>query len=151
MSQNIDRHFIEQMIPHHEGAIAMAEIALERSERAEVRSLAEGIIEAQAREIVDMKAWYAAWFGGVPSDSGMGGMHMGGMEGDVGVLRTIDATEFDAEFLRQMIPHHEMAIVMAEMLASGTERDEMKKLADQIITSQAREIQVMRSWLAGWQ
>src|SRR3989344_9407914 len=57
MGQNIDQHFIVRMIPHHEGAIEMAKIALERSERAEIRSLAQGIIEAQQKEINDMSAW----------------------------------------------------------------------------------------------
>src|SRR3990167_7337994 len=44
-----DQHFITQMIPHHEGAIEMARLALEKSERPEIRSLAQGIIEAQQK------------------------------------------------------------------------------------------------------
>lgn len=160
VSQNIDRHFIEEMIPHHEGAIAMAKLALERSKRAEVRSLAEGIITAQEKENRDMRAWYEEWFGAAPdlsSGTGMMGMmhsgssmRMGGMEGDIDILRTVSASEFDREFLEQMIPHHEMAIMMARMLQAGTERSEMKTLADNIITSQAREITTMRGWLADW-
>jgi hypothetical protein len=50
MNQNIDRHFIVQMVPHHEGAIAMAKIALDRSKRPEIQSLARGIIEAQRKK-----------------------------------------------------------------------------------------------------
>src|SRR3989304_7579263 len=61
MAQNIDQHFIVQMIPHHEGAIAMAKVALERSKRPELLSLASGIIEAQEREVNDMKSWYQDW------------------------------------------------------------------------------------------
>lgn len=157
MGQNIDRHFIEEMIPHHEGAIAMAELALERSKRQEILSLAKGIIEAQKRENEEMRTWYADWFGGVPSNSsGMGGMmghgsmgtSMIGMEGDLGALRL--AKDFDLEFISQMIPHHEMAIMMARMLAASTNRQEMKTLADNIITSQSREIQMMRSWYESW-
>lgn len=56
MGQNIDRHFIEEMIPHHDGAIAMAELALERSERTEILALSKEIIEAQKKEIVQMRA-----------------------------------------------------------------------------------------------
>lgn len=147
----VDRHFIEQMIPHHEGAIEMAKLALEKSTRPEVLSLAQGIIEAQEKEVADMRAWYRDWFGTeVPEGGGTmhgtgGEMHMVGMEGDVDALRT--AEDFDTTFLSQMIVHHEMAVMMGQMLASGTARQEMRVLADTIITSQTREIELMRSWL----
>lgn len=146
---NIDRHFIEQMIPHHEGAIEMARIALERSKRPEIQSLANGIIEAQTKEIADMRQWYRDWFDSAPSQSsiqGMMGMH--GMQGDTEQLRT--ATDFDQEFIRQMVVHHEMAVMMARMLQVSTERPDMKELADNIITSQTREIEMMRSWAKAW-
>ncbi len=150
---NVDKHFIEEMIPHHEGAIKMAELALQRSTREDVLTLSRDIIEAQTKEIIDMRAWYREWFGAdVPEDSSMMGMghgamgHMQGMEGDLEALSV--APDFDSEFLSQMIVHHEMAVMMARMLASGTERDQMKTLADSIITSQNREILMMGSWLA---
>ncbi len=150
MSQNIDQHFIVQMIPHHEGAIEMAKVALERSKRPEMLSLANGIIEAQQKEINDMSSWYQSWFGSAPPEGGMGMMHMGGMEGDTAVLASVPDADFDREFLEQMIPHHEMAIMMAQMLKSSTERSEMKQLADNIITSQSQEIDMMRGWLQAW-
>lgn len=150
MGAGIDQHFIVQMIPHHEGAIAMAKVALERSKRPEILSLANGIVEAQEKENADMRAWYEAWYGNTPPDSLMGGMHMDGMTGDTAKLQSVSDSEFDREFITQMIPHHEMAIMMAEMLRAGTDRAEMKTLADNIITSQSREIQMMRSWLEAW-
>lgn len=48
---DVDTMFAQMMIPHHEGAIEMAEAARDRAEREELRTLAEGIIEAQEREI----------------------------------------------------------------------------------------------------
>lgn len=56
-----DIRFIEAMIPHHEGAIAMAQMALQKSARPEIRQLAEAIIAAQQAEIAQMKQWRAAW------------------------------------------------------------------------------------------
>ena len=160
---NIDQHFIEQMIPHHEDAIAMAKIALERSERAEILSLANGIIEAQEREIVEMREWYKEWFGReVPEGNAVstpghmmggmmeGGMH-GGMMGDTSdLLRLQNAGDFDKAFIEEMIPHHQMAVMMAQMLAASTSRSEMRELADQIITPQNREIEMMRDWYNTW-
>ncbi len=43
LTSNIDRHFIEQMIPHHNDAILMAEIALEKAEHQEIKTLAADI------------------------------------------------------------------------------------------------------------
>ena len=151
----IDKHFIEQMIPHHDGAIAMAKLALERSKRTEILSLAEGIIEAQTLENIDMRTWYENWFGTyVPIDPGgfsmmgHGGMSMMNMGSDLERLRV--AQDFDLEFIRQMIPHHEVAIMMAQMLAAGSGRKEMQTLANQIITSQRREVEMMGIWYQQW-
>src|SRR3989338_924189 len=63
MMGDVDQHFIEQMIPHHEDAITMAEIALEKSQRPEIRNLAQDIIRTQSEEIKQMKQWSADWFG----------------------------------------------------------------------------------------
>ncbi len=75
---------------------------------------------------------------------------MDGMTGDMTDLEGASDATFDREFLEQMIPHHEMAVMMAQMLAASTERSEMKVFADQIITSQSREIEMMRDWLDAW-
>lgn len=57
-----DQHFIVMMIPHHEGAIAMADLALQRSQRTEIRTLAQSIKETQSREIQQMRTWYRQWY-----------------------------------------------------------------------------------------
>ena len=49
-----------------------------------------------------------------------------------------------------MIPHHQMAVMMANMLASSTNRPEMKKLAQDIIIAQTKEINQMREWYKAW-
>jgi uncharacterized protein (DUF305 family) len=61
-----------------------------------------------------------------------------------------NATDFDQVFIEEMIPHHQMALMMASMLKNGTNRPEMKQLADSIITAQSSEIDQMRKWHQDW-
>lgn len=143
-----DQRFIVEMIPHHQGAIDMAKVALEKSKRPEMLKLANDIITAQTKEIEEMTAWYESWYGTKPPASTMG-MHMAGMTGDLSALSAKSGDDFDKEFLTQMIPHHEMAIMMARMI-HGSEKAEMRQLAENISSSQALEIQMMRDWLSTW-
>jgi uncharacterized protein (DUF305 family) len=156
---NIDRHFIDQMIPHHEDAITMAKLAQTKSQRPEIKELAMNIIDSQSHEITQMKVLYKTWFGtDVPADSetmkmhgmGQGGMHMGMMGDETDIDALENADDFDKEFIEQMIPHHQMAIMMANMLLNSTERKEMETLAQNIIKAQTKEINDMRSWHAEW-
>jgi len=154
MMGDIDRHFIEQMIPHHEDAVAMAELALDRAEHNEIRQLAEIIKTTQSREIDQMRAWYEAWYGvSVPDvtvvrGSGMMGMGMMGDSADLEVLKA--APSFDREFIEQMVPHHQMGVMMAQMVLSGTDREEIRTLARSIIQTQSDEIEQMRNWYRDW-
>jgi len=68
-----------------------------------------------------------------------------------GMMRPMGAfvnSEYD--FLVHMIPHHEEAISAAVVLRENTEREEMKKFADDIIRTQSQEIEQMTTWLATW-
>ncbi len=148
MKGNADQHFIIQMIPHHEGAIDMAKLALEKSKRPEILTLAQNIITAQEKEISEMKTWYQTWYGTIVPEGGMG-MHMNSMSGDMTALRALSDSAFDREFMEQMIPHHEMALMMAQMIRSS-ERPEMRQLAENVVMSQSAEIDMMRGWLKQW-
>lgn len=56
-----DRMYVDMMIPHHEGAVALAREALAKSQRPEIRELAQRIIDAQQREIEMMNRWKSEW------------------------------------------------------------------------------------------
>lgn len=60
---DFDKAFIKEMITHHQGAVAMANMALVSAKHAEIKTLASAIIAAQTKEIGDMQAWYKNWYG----------------------------------------------------------------------------------------
>lgn len=151
-----ERAFLEEMVPHHADAVAMAGLALTRAEHPELRELAGTIIRDQTAEIEQMTAWYRSWFGTeIPAEDdrarspagwgrGMGMMHPSDLE----ALEA--AGEFDREFIDQMVPHHQMGVMMARMVLSRTDRPELEGLARAIITTQTGEIEQMMDWYRTW-
>ena len=104
-----DIAFAEMMIPHHEQAIEMSELALMNSTNPEVLELAQEIKSSQAPEIELMASW-----SGVKSST-HAGHTMDGMlsEDELNALRAATGAEFDRLFLQGMIKHHQGAIEMA--------------------------------------
>lgn len=153
-AENFDGHFIRQMISHHEDAVTMADIALEKAEHKEIRELAQNIIRTQSEEIKQMKRWYKDWYGSeislIPQSPAHGMMNMGMMGDITDIDRLENAEPFDQEFIRQMISHHQMAVMMAEMLLQSAPRPELETLARDIIAAQTAEITTMRQWYQDW-
>ncbi len=160
---SIDRDFIDMMVPHHESAIAMAEIARERAEHPELEQLADDIIGAQSAEITQLKGWREKWFGNsdtpsmekmpmLPAMSMPAGHSMSGgrmdMTGEADGLR--DADPFDRLFIDAMIRHHQQAVEAAQIMLDQTEREEIRRLAEDIVAAQTREIEQLREWRAAW-
>lgn len=146
-----DLRFIDAMIVHHQSAITMSEMALNSSEREEIRSLASEVIEAQESEIEQMRTWRNAWYPGAAESDLSDLQHMAGMhmtDADMAEMRGAD--DFDRAFIDMMIPHHESAIEMARELHQTTERPELQQLAEEIMTTQQAEIDQMRAWRAEW-
>jgi uncharacterized protein (DUF305 family) len=151
-ARDMDAMFIEEMIPHHDDAIAMAELAISRAEQPEVRRLAASIKRSQTAENEQMRQWYREWYGiEVPTErTGRRGMMGGMMGGDAGLERLEDADLFDKVFIEEMVPHHRMGVMMASMAGSATLRPEIRGLTDSIIESQSAEIDQMLSWYRSW-
>jgi uncharacterized protein (DUF305 family) len=147
-----DQQFLDTMIAHHQGAIDMARLALAKNSRPDLQSMANSILVSQEKEIAQMKDWRQSWFRGKPFAVNMDfpGMRnsMRGM--NMEKLQSLDGPEFDLEFLRQMKPHHEGALVMAKDAQQKSQRPEIKTIAGQIIEGQDREIKQITEWQAAW-
>ena len=137
-----DIAFAEMMIPHHEQAIEMSEIALTNTTNPDVLQLAQEIKDAQSPEIELMMSWT-----GVKASTHAGHM-MDGMlsQDELSDLRQAKDKNFDLLFLKGMIRHHEGAIEMAQDVADSGNK-EVADLSASIITAQESEISKMNELL----
>ena len=138
-----DLKFAEEMIPHHEQAVLMSDIALTNSTSDEILALARDIKSAQAPEIEQMGSW-----AGVRASTHMGHM-MDGMLSDEQIqqLRDSEGATFDRLFLEGMIAHHQGAIKMAQKVISSANK-EVAALAAAIIEAQEKRLLSCRSSLS---
>ncbi len=145
-----DERFIDAMAPHHQGAVEMAEVALENAEHQELRQLARDIVTGQQAEIEQMSAIKERLFGSseVPMEMSPEEMEMMGMMEDPGQLA--DEDPFDRAFIDEMTPHHESAIEMARVAQESTEDPEIRELARGIVEAQEAEIEQMTAWREEW-
>lgn len=147
-----DVTFAAGMIPHHQSAIEMAQLAEGRAADPRVLDLAARIEAAQGPEIETLSGWLEQW-----SANGESGMEHGGMdhgsggmmsEQDIQALTNATGAEFDRLFLTQMIAHHTGAVEMAQAeLSEGSNTDALV-MADSIRDSQSAEIAEMEQLLA---
>lgn len=157
--ESYDLRFLDAMVPHHEGAVVMAKEVLQKSQRPEMKKLAKEIIQAQSKEIAQMKQWRSAWYPKASTTpmawhAPMGHMMAMSDEQRKAMMMSMDLgaadAQFDLRFLDAMIPHHEGALVMAKDVLSKSQRPEMKQLAQNILSSQQKEIDQMQQWRQAW-
>ena len=164
-----DQAFVRLMVPHHESAVEMAEVAQEKSQRKEIKTLADAIVTTQNAEIEELNR-IADSIGADSGGEAMEGMDHGGgsmdSEADLealglsseeaGMSMSMDMTEledakpFDRAFIDMMVPHHEAAVTMAKAVLERGQNPEVKALAEKIITAQEKEIKQMNSWRSKW-
>lgn len=142
-----DTMFAQGMIPHHEQAVKMSETMLQKKDiPAAVTALATRIKAAQAPEIETMTGWLKSW----NESATMGAGHsMNGMMGDDDLkqLDTAQGTEAAKLFLKQMIVHHQGAVMMAKTETSQGKNADAIKLSKDIVTAQESEIKEMQDLL----
>jgi len=145
-----DRRFIDAMVPHHQGAIAMANVALENAEHEEIKELSRNIVSTQHAEIEELKAIKKEEFGKseVPMEMSKEQMRDMGMMMDPQALA--DDDPFDQAFIDAMIPHHRSAIEMAKVANQESENPRIKELVQYIVSDQKGEIEQMRRWQEQW-
>ena len=148
-----DETFVQNMIPHHEQAIAMADLVAERSTDQRLLTLAESIRSAQVPEVAALRELLAEW--GVASDAHSGhgddahAEHGMMTEAELEALADTTGAAFDAMWLRMMIAHHDGAIAMAnEVLDAGSD-PAVRTIAEAVIAGQRAEVAFMNGLVSG--
>jgi len=142
-----DIMFLQMMIPHHQQAIDMSDLALTKSTDSELLALAKDIRDEQAAEIVKMKAWLDK--AGADLDPGHSMGHgMGGMlsDSELAALEAATGKSFDLLWLKGMTGHHDGAIDMAAMIEDA-DNDEIKSFGQAIVTSQSAQNKQMAAMI----
>lgn len=155
-----DLAFVQMMVPHHQQALEMAELARTRASSPEVAGLAARIEAAQAPEILLMAGWLAeqgvevpgpeddptVWDHGTHGHSGMAGVLT---PDEMAALAAAEGEEFDRLFLEGMVRHHEGAVEMAVDVLGAGQDQRVLELADDVNAGQSAEIARMQRVLAG--
>ena len=151
-----DVAFMQGMIQHHAQAIEMTDLLQSRSERADMKLLAQRIAVSQADEIRMMRGWLEARGADVPAEHAHhapGATLMPGMltTDEMAALAAARGAEFDRLFLRLMIKHHEGALIMVKTLFDSPgagQRSDIFAFASDVEADQSMEIERMGAMLA---
>jgi len=142
-----DIMFLQMMIPHHQQAIDISDLALTKSADAELLALAKDIRDEQAAEIVKMKAWLkdagADLEMGHSMDHSMGGMLS---DSELAALKAATGKSFDLLWLKGMTGHHDGAIDMATMIENAKSA-QIKSFGQDIVASQSAQNKAMAAMI----
>ena len=141
-----DIMFLQMMIPHHQQAVDISNLALKTSKDSELLALATTIRDAQKAEITQMKQWLKEAGAGTEmghSMDGMGGMLDGA---ELSALAAATGKNFDILWLKGMIGHHDGAIHMTTMIRDASNKD-IKTFGENVIKDQSEQITQMEAIL----
>ena len=159
----VDIGFSQDMIVHHEQAVAMAQLVRDRTRNPRIAALAAGIESGQLLDIGAMRGYLALWQApGLPSGPPMTWMaagqqhHSAGEEAmpgmatvaELNALREAQGNAMDRMFLKLMLRHHQGGLAMLDDAAANAAVPVIRSLAARISFHQKEETQTINALLA---
>jgi uncharacterized protein (DUF305 family) len=141
-----DIMFLQMMIPHHQQAVDISNLAMKTSKDSELLALAKKIAADQTSEIAMMKAWLKD--AGAGTDMGHSMEGMGGMlnDAELSALNAETGTKFDLLWLKGMTGHHDGAIHMTTMIRDASNPD-IKSFGEKVVADQSAQIEQMKAMI----
>ncbi|MHB1458182.1 MAG: DUF305 domain-containing protein [Armatimonadota bacterium] len=140
-----DQSFLQNMIRHHAGAIAMSRIVVQKATNPELRQFAQRVIDTQSQQNREMATWLKSWY---RSSGSMAPMPMD--EQTTRQLRGLSSRDIEIIYMQAMIMHHQEAVDMGRVAEQKAGHPEIKTLATSIVTGQSAEISQLSGWLSDW-
>jgi len=143
-----DVMFLQMMIPHHQQAVDISDLALTKSKDPELLALAADIRDGQTSEIIQMKLWLRQANADIDMGHSMGDS-MGGMltDAELSDLNSAAGNEFDLLWLKGMTNHHDGALHMTTMIKDASNK-EIKLFGENIVAAQTAQIKQMELMIA---
>lgn len=138
--------FLTGMIDHHQMALHMSDLCLQKAEHAELLDLCRTIQASQAAEIDEMQGWLVDWYGIEHAPMMDDPAHHAQMI----ELEGLSGADFEIAFLTMMSEHHAMAVEDGRTCLRMAGHRELRALCRDIVATQLREIARMESWLCSW-
>lgn len=145
-TRQFETRFMQNMIEHHMMAVHMANLCLAKAVHQELRAACQDMVTMQQQEIGLMRQWLAEWYGIMNHEPSMNPGHHNRME----KLSMLNNSEFEIEFMRQMIRHHKTALVKGSQCVDRAYHEELQDMCAEMVSMQLAEIEQMQEWLCTW-
>lgn len=148
MNGDFDYDFANLMIMHHQMAIDMSKVEIQKGSDQNIKNIANGIIVAQEIEIREMQEFLKKYKVPVSKNQTSNSSKIATeMKSMMQKMNEVDMTQnIDKDYVAMMIPHHQSAVIMAkQQLQFGTQND-LVTLAKNIIEDQNYEIEAFKKW-----
>lgn len=141
-----DLQFIDTMTKHHQMAVTMSDMAVQKASDAKVKEFGRKGAADQKKDIDRLSAWRGQWY---PNSGDSASMQLPGassMNMDMSHMQNTSGHAFDMMFVDMMIPHHNGAIEMSRDAMQKAQRQELKDFAQETIAKQEKEIAELETW-----
>jgi uncharacterized protein (DUF305 family) len=135
----VDLRYINAMIAHHEGAMVLAQQVKEKTQRPEIKKLAEDILAGEPLAIAELYQWKKDWYRDIRKVSAKAVPNLGEYD-----------ENFDLRFLNALITHHEEGIIMAKEIRLKSTRAQILSNADAVIEFLTGGVTMLKGWRTDW-
>lgn len=150
-SAKFEQNFLQSFPQHHQEAIDMAQLCVEKAQHPELKQLCQHMISSQTEEKQQMNQWFQSWYGGkgdapISTEAKMKAQH----ETMMAKLHMSSGESFDHTMLVDMGEHHRMGIAETQTCILHAGHPELKALCGKMKGEQQKDLTQMNTWVKEW-